>query len=26
MFKNFEERGEKYRQCVNALPEEKKKK
>ena len=24
MFKNFEERGEKYRQCVNALPEEKK--
>ena len=24
MFKNFEERGEKYRQCVTALPEEKK--
>lgn len=23
MFKNFEERGENYRQCVNALPEEK---
>jgi UDP-N-acetylmuramoylalanine--D-glutamate ligase len=24
MFKNFEERGEKYRRCVTALPEEKK--
>jgi len=23
MFKNFEERGENYRQCVIALPEEK---
>jgi UDP-N-acetylmuramoylalanine--D-glutamate ligase len=24
MFQNFEDRGEKYRQCVVALPEEKK--
>jgi UDP-N-acetylmuramoylalanine--D-glutamate ligase len=26
MFQNFEDRGEKYRQCVVALPEEKKRK